>query len=190
VGALYVGRYYLDIETYSKGPKPNPLLDEIITIQFQQIDAHGEPIGNLQILKGWESSEEQIVRRFYTRFIQNRGTWDFIPVGFNLNFEFDFFESKIMKYIGRREPSFYSKPYIDLKHLTILLNNGRFKGSSLRRFSAKQYDGSVIKEYYENKDYAAIERYIRNEAEAFIDLYRRIIKNSEKWRTDLGAHNF
>ncbi|NYZ77655.1 hypothetical protein H0O02_05085 [Candidatus Micrarchaeota archaeon] len=182
-----MARYYLDIETHSRSSRPNPVLDEIITIQFQQIDAYGEPVGGLQILKSWESSEEQIVKQFYARFMQNRKPWDFIPVGFNLNFEFDFFRFKFAKYLGTRmsESDFHGMPYIDLKHLAVLLNNGEFKGSSLDKFSSKPCNGSVIKEYYENRNYAAIEDYIAVEAKSFIDFYRRIIKNSEKWKKDV-----
>jgi len=184
---LVMPRYYLDIETYSSGPRPNPLRDEIITIQYQQIDPYGEPVGDLSILRAWESSEEQIVKQFYSRFILNRRTWDFVPVGFNLNFEFDFFRFKFAKYVGTRmsESEFHSMPYIDLKHFTVLLNNGDFKGSGLDKFSSKPCSGSVIKDYYESRNYAAIEDYIRTETNAFIDLYRKIIRNSEKWKKDL-----
>ncbi len=182
-----MARYYLDIETYSRGPRPNPLRDEIITIQYQQIDPYGEPVGDLNILKSWESSEEQIVKNFYSRFMQNRRTWDFVPVGFNLNFEFDFFRFKFAKYVGTRmsESEFHSMPYIDLKHFAVLLNGGEFKGSGLHRFSSKPCSGSVIKDYYENKNYRAIEEYIKMETVAFIDFYRKIIKNSDKWKKDL-----
>lgn len=180
-------RYYLDIETYSRGPRPNPLRDQIITIQYQKIDPYGEPVGDLAILKAWESSEETIVRQFYSKFMENRGTWDFIPVGFNLNFEFDFFRFKFSKYLGTRmsESDFYSMPYIDMKHLAVLLNSGQFRGSGLDKFSSKPCSGSVIKDYYENRNYEAIEEYIRIETKAFMDFYRKIIRNSEKWKKDL-----
>ena len=39
--------------------------DEIITIQWQRLNGFtGEPIGELTILKRWESSEEEIIRTF------------------------------------------------------------------------------------------------------------------------------
>lgn len=182
-----MARYYLDIETYSRGARPNPILDEVITIQYQQIDAHGEPIADLNILKAWESSEETIIRDFYTRFIQNRKPWDFVPVGFNLNFEFDFFRFKFAKYLGTRisESEFHSMPHIDMKHLAVLLNKGEFKGSGLDHFSSKPCNGSVIKDYYKSRNYQAIEDYIKTEANSFLDFYRKTIKNSEKWRKDL-----
>ena len=53
--------YYLDIETTGFDPK----FDKIITIQYQQLDiASGKPIGNLIILKEWESSEKEILKKF------------------------------------------------------------------------------------------------------------------------------
>ena len=182
-----MARYYLDIETYSQGFKPNPLRDEIITIQYQQIDPFGEPVGDLTVLKAWESSEEQIVKQFYSRFMKNRRTWDFVPVGFNLNFEFDFFRFKFAKYIGTRmgESDFYSMPYIDVKHLAVMLNSGEFRGAALHKFSSKPCSGNVIKDYYESRNFRAIEEYIKIETDAFIGLYRKIIKNSEKWKKDL-----
>ncbi len=182
-----MARYYLDIETYSRGPRPSPLRDEIITIQYQQIDPFGEPVGDLNILKAWESSEEYIVKQFYARFMQNRRTWDFVPVGFNLSFEFEFFRFKFAKYIGTGmgESDFYTMPHIDVKHFAVLLNSGEFRGSALHKLSSKPCSGSVIRDYYENKNYPAIEEYIRIEAKAFTDLYRKIIRNSEKWKKDL-----
>ena len=180
-------RYYLDIETHSICPRPNPLRDQIITIQYQKIDPYGEPVGDLTILKSWESSEENIVKEFYSRFMQNRKTWDFIPVGFNLGFEFDFFRFKFAKYIGTMmsESDFYNMPYIDMKHLAVMLNGGQFKGSGLDKFSSKPCSGSVIRDYYENKNYDAIDDYIRTETDAFMDFYRKVITNSEKWKKDL-----
>src|SRR3989344_7480866 len=112
--------YYFDIETYSPGEKPNPETDKIVTIQFQRIDLRtGKPREELVILREWESSEEQVVKTFYNMFFEkNNSVWDFIPVGFNLNFEWEFLISKFEKYIGKRFTSkelHYNHPHLDIK---------------------------------------------------------------------------
>jgi len=53
--------FYLDIETAGTDAER----DQILTIQFQPLDrATGRPIGDLRILKAWESSEKQIIGQF------------------------------------------------------------------------------------------------------------------------------
>jgi len=182
-----VARYYLDIETYSKGSRPNPIEDEIITIQFQKMNAEGKAIDQLNILKAWEHSEESIVNHFYNRFYLGKREWDFVPVGFNLSFEFDFLRFKFAKYLGKNlnEAYFHSRPYVDLKHFVILMNRGEFKGSGLDKFSKKKCNGSAIRGWYEKKDFGLIENYITEETDAFLELYQNIVKNSEKWKKDL-----
>ena len=50
--------YYFDTETTGFDPSE----DKIITIQFQELDRFtGKPIGDLKILKEWESSEKEIL---------------------------------------------------------------------------------------------------------------------------------
>ena len=77
--------YYLDIETTGL----NPSRDKIITIQYQQLDRNtGAPIGELIILKEWESSEKDILRKFAidTKVLDSYA-FSFVPVGNNLTFE-------------------------------------------------------------------------------------------------------
>ena len=81
--------YYLDIETTGL----NPLYHKIITIQYMELERNtAKPTGPLKILKEWKSDEKTIL----TEFISNSGISDdykfnFIPVGFNLQFEHSFF---------------------------------------------------------------------------------------------------
>ena len=44
----------------------------------------------------------------------------------------------------------------------------------------KKDKGNVIKEYYENQQYDKIEEYIKDEAEAFIELYGKVKKNIDE----------
>ena len=82
-----MGEFYLDIETTGL----NPSIDKIITIQFQELDRYtGKAIGELIILKEWESSEKEILKEFISRTGVLIGGFNFIPVGYNLNFEHNF----------------------------------------------------------------------------------------------------
>lgn len=183
-----MAEYYFDIETYSPGKEPDPEKDKIITIQFQKIDLRtGKPKGKLIILKEWESSEREIVTNFFNRFFrEGLKEWHFVPVGFNLNFEWEFLMSKFNKYLGKKFTSrdfYYKRPYVDLKHIVVLLNKGNFKGAKLSRFTSKRYDGGIIREWYESGRYWLIEKYVKEEAEAFLDFLQRIMRNIHKIST-------
>lgn len=173
--------HYFDIETYSPGEKPNPEEDKIISIQFQKIDLKtGEPIGKLQILKEWEEGEETIVRFIHKWFFKR--PWDFIPLGFNLNFEWKFLSYKFKKYgIDTHDLSYYfdNFPQIDLKSLAVI-KKGEFIGASLSYISEKEDDGHVIKEYYENKEYEKIVEYIQIETASFLKLYKKLKENIDE----------
>jgi DNA polymerase elongation subunit (family B) len=186
--------HYFDIETYSPGLKPDPITDRIISIQFQKVDLKsGDSIGELQILKEWEDGEEEIVKFIHKWFFQ-RNPWQFIPIGFNLNFEWKFLCAKFKQYnlktqIYSKEEGATSKslelgdfvenmPQIDLKVLAVL-KKGSFIGASLSSISEKQDDGHVIKEFYENKEYKNIENYIKEETKAFLELFKKIKINIE-----------
>ena len=61
--------YYFDIETNPGGQRPDYKNDEILTIQLQGLDSRtGESKGELNILKSWESSERDILEKFYSIF--------------------------------------------------------------------------------------------------------------------------
>lgn len=171
--------HYFDIETYSPGDFPNPQTDKIITIQFQKFDLKtGEKIGKLHILKEWEESEEEIVK-FIHKWFFTRNPWQFIPVGFNLLYEWRFLSEKFKKYnLETFDVGHYLEKYpqVDLKFLAII-KRGEFVGASLSSISAKEDDGSVIAGYYENKEYDKILKYIEIETNGFIELYNKISKN-------------
>ena len=169
-----MAEYYFDIETYSPGEKPNPDNDKIITIQFQRIDLRtGKSIGELRILREWDSSEKYIVTEFYNTFFRDGlHIFDFVAVGFGLNFEWEFLISKFEKYFGKKISSrelHYSRPHVDIKPIIVLLNNGSFKEAKLDKFTKKQSDGKVIKQMYENREWENIDNYIKKEAEAFLE---------------------
>ncbi|MBR9680549.1 MAG: hypothetical protein GOU98_01860 [Candidatus Altiarchaeota archaeon] len=185
-----MGEYYFDIEVYSPGRRPDPKKDKVISIQYQKIDMRtGKPRGDLVILKEWESSEKEIITKFYERFFKKRrSVWDFIPVGNNLNFEFEFLQEKFKKFCSVDFTSFdfhYNTPHFDIKALLLILNNGEFKGSGLHNFTGKTTSGVVIRDYYESKEYDKIEKYIVEETEAFLVFLQKIMEHSSKWLKDV-----
>lgn len=168
--------YYLDIETNPKGPKPDAENDEILTIQFQRLgQVSGRKEENLVILKSWESSEENILKKFYSIFQPNR-PFAFIPIGINLHFEFFMLHNRWKKF-GLDVPLktlTCDHPHLDIRPILVILNNGSFMGATLNKFTGKTQTGDSIPKWYAKKDYPAIEKYIQDEAEEFIKLYQKL----------------
>jgi hypothetical protein len=170
--------YYFDIETYGKGDKVDFDKDEIITIQYQQIDSRtGIAKSPLTILKAWESSEQDILKKFYTIFAPNE-LWNFIPVGFNLSYDFAklILRYKLVNINLSARLIFSEHPYLDIRPLVIFLNGGMFKGATLENYAGKDCSGERIKGWYEAKDYNSITKYIENETKCFLSLYQYLIK--------------
>jgi hypothetical protein len=106
-----------------------------------------------------------------------------VPIGYNLNFEWEFLISKFEKYLGKKLASkdlHYKRPHLDLKPIVVLLNDGNFVGAKLNNFTDKAQDGKVIKNYYEDKQYDKIEEYIKNETESFLKFLQKIKSNIHK----------
>ena len=159
-----VMNYYLDIETTGL----NPLHHKIITIQYMELERNtAKPTGPLKILKEWESDEKTIL----TKFISNLGINDdykfnFIPVGFNLQFEHSFFKGRCVEN-SIKPIDIFNRPFLDLKTVAVIMNRGEFKGASLHNMTNKPHGGGNIPQLYREKKYAEIESYIKREAEEF-----------------------
>ena len=170
--------YYFDIETNPTGDKPDFKNDEILTIQFQQIDIKtGEIKGELNILKSWESSERDILQRFYNIF-SPEDKWKFVPIGCNLSFDFFSLFCRWGK-IDINVPIknlFVEHPYIDIQAILVIFNRGLFRGSTLGKFIGKQYSGLKVSEWYAQKNYASIQEYIEDETDRFIKLYQFLLQ--------------
>lgn len=161
-----MGQFYFDIETTGLDPS----VDKIVSIQVQELDRNtGEKIGELIILKEWESSEKEILEKF----IFGSGIFDysfnFIPVGYNLGFEHKFLMERT-KINNLPVIDILTKPFIDLRVIGILMNRGEFKGSGLDKITGKKSDGSQLPIWYKERQFDKILDYVKVEAEEFIKL--------------------
>ena len=153
-----MGNFYFDIETTGLNPK--------------------EPIGELRILKEWESSEKEIISQFLsdTNILDNY-TFSFIPVGYNLNFEHGFLKERT-KINDLPLADILNNPFFDLRVIGILMNNGEFKGSGLDKLTGKEGGGSNVPIWYKNHEYEKIIEYVKQETREFIKfnvwLYKKL----------------
>lgn len=186
--------YYFDIETVplvqfmeNEQASFDPSMSKIISIQYQQLDSKtGNPVSDLKILKEWQSysSEEAIVTKFKEVFIDN-GIWSFIPVGNNLLFECRFLKYKLKQYCNLDRLYLGHRPMIDLKHILIILNGGRFRGCA--EFIGKTGRARNMAQWYASKNYDIIEEYIIEEARDFATVYSILKKEIPKLRYQIAC---
>ncbi|MCJ2520557.1 MAG: hypothetical protein LN412_06405 [Candidatus Thermoplasmatota archaeon] len=166
--------YYFDIETEGE----DPLQDRIVTIQFQQLE-NGKPLGNFSILAEWEWGEKEIIRSILEKGLMDVG-WDFVPIGNRLSFDITFIVERAERHkllsweLAQLKFYFFKKPMLDLWPILVLMNRGRFQGSSLTRFSQKKDSGGIVPALYKKGEYEEILRYIEEEREAVLDLYHEV----------------
>ena len=182
-----MGQFYLDIETTGL----DPLKDKILTIQYQELDRNtGEPKGELVILKEWESSEEEIIRQFIRNTnVNDDYPFSFIAVGYNLTFEHNFLKQRARIH-HLEEIDILNKPFVDLRAIGILMNNGEFKGSGLDKITGKEGTGKNVPMWYNNGEYELIIRYIQTETNEFIKfnkwLYKKMPEMLIEFKKDTG----
>lgn len=195
--------YYLDIETVPleqhksefdsaiKNKAIDPSKNKIITIQFQPIwSDSGRPKGDLTILKEWESDEESIVKSFAEvmfpkDFPSEKIHWAFVPIGNNLMYEFKFLIPRLKQHC-RIDVDIFEKPFLDLKHTLIVMNNGKFAGYSA--LIGKVGEASNMTDWYYSKQHDKITDYIQREAKGFINNYQIIMREIPNIRDKLNPN--
>lgn len=164
----------------------NPETDQIVTIQFQKLDFEtGEPIGELKILKAWESSEKDILEKFQK--ILGEEKWDFVPHGYCLGFEDKFLRTRSIA-CGLETPiDLFSGPVVDLHSVGVLMNGGQFKNSGLDKITGKNGNGLKCLVHYNAGHYDKVVSYIKQEAEEFLKFYVWLRKRMPNLMTEFHA---
>ena len=165
--------HYFDIETTGL----NPEHDKIITIQIQKLVGRtGEPIGEIDILKEWESSEKEIIEKVMP-LLTCENPFDFIIIGKNLLFDFMFLSKRAEKYSlkGLDLRCVYDRAFTDLKHVLVMINEGNFRGYD-KLLKKGKITNEQICQLYEQEKYEEIIKYIQEEAKIFADAYQRLKK--------------
>ena len=163
--------WYFDIETEGTDPQQ----DKILSIQYQSM-SDGEPMGPFQVLAEWEWGEKQIVRTIVEKGLLDP-TWDFVPVGNRLKFDITFVMEKAEKYqikkftLDALRYYWFNKPMWDLAPVLLLMNRGRFSGSSISGFAAKGNSSAVPRLYREGR-YPEIIEYVTREKDETLGLIR------------------
>lgn len=76
---------------------------------------------------------------------------------------------KLKQFCGLEGLKLGQRPMIDLKHALVIVNKGSFTGYQL--LLGKSGLATSIAEWYNDKNWSAIEQYITKEAEDFVHVY-------------------
>ncbi len=168
-----MAEWYLDIETEGTDPQQ----DKILTIQYQPLE-NQRPTGAFQILAEWEWGEKQIVRSILEKGLLEP-TWDFVPVGNRLKFDITFLVEKAERHGIRKfaleELRYYwfRKPMLDLGSVLVMMNRGKFQGSSIAGFTEKP--GSAwVPIWYREGQYEKIIDYVTREKDETLQVLAEV----------------
>ena len=182
---------YLDIETYSRQQEPQ-FDDKIITIQFSEVR------GKSEILREWESSEENILNSFYGYLREKLETERTVMIiGFNvLLFDRDFLGLRLHFHgIDSLENIFnnFKKVYWkDLRYCLLPFNNFSFKGLSEEEIAKKlkirspKHSNKEIRQFYDNKEHDKIIEHIETEMKFLNDLSFKMNRDLEAVKEAFG----
>lgn len=165
--------YYFDMETTGVDFDN----DEIITIQWQRLNGFtGEPIDRTNILKRWNSSEEDILKQFHPNL--KCRPFDFIFIGKNLVFDFCMLNERLQHYgIDKIDlKCLNERVSLDIKPILVIMNGGSFKGYDKVIPKTNPTTNDMIPKLFEEKKYAEIVKYIEDEAKDFTKSYQIIKK--------------
>jgi len=168
-----MAEYYFDTETtgidFDK--------DKIITIQWQRLSGFtGERIGELNILKSWESSEVDILKQFLPKL--NCRAFDFIFIGKNIFFDFCMLNERLKHYgLGEIDlRCLNERVSLDIKPILVIMNDGSFKGYDKVMPKTNPTTNDSIPKLFEEKKYPEIVKYIEDETKDFIKVYQMFKK--------------
>ena len=164
--------FYFDQETTGDDPQQ----DRNVTVQMRQLDDDLEPVGEFQIMAEWEWGEKQIIQMALDKGVL-QPDWTFVPVGNRVRFDLTFLIERATRWdlikwdAATLKYFWFVKPILDLQPILVLMNRGRFTGSSLHRFAEKD-PGARIPALYRKNAFADIIAYVTREHDAALDLLR------------------
>ena len=169
-----MGLFYFDVEAEGEDPQQ----DRLITAQFRPLTDELRPSGPLTILPEWEWGEKEVVRTVLGKGLLEE-SWDFVPVGNRIRFDLTFIMERAHRH-GLRDwdPAWlrrfwFRKPMLDLGNILVLMNGGRFDGSSIANFVDKRPSSEVPVLYRQGK-FREILDYVAAEEEATIALLAEV----------------
>jgi hypothetical protein len=168
-----LAEYYFDTETTGLDYDS----DEVITIQWQRLNGFtGEPIGELNILKRWASSEKEIIQSFLPNLTCE--PFDFVLVGKNLLFDFCLISERMKRHnLGTFDIRCLDKRCVlDLKPLLVLMNKGNFKAYDKVLAKTNLLTNDQIPNLFRESKYPEIVQYVKDEASDFIKAYQVLKK--------------
>jgi hypothetical protein len=171
-GGFPLPLYYFDLETTGDDPQQ----DRIVTVQYQPLADDLSAVGPFQVIAEWEWGERQVVQMALEKGVLEP-TWDFVPVGNRLRFDLTFLLERATKWklidwdLAKLKYFWYTKPYVDLGPILVMLNRGSLAGSALHNFSDKESGAKVPKMYHQGL-YTEIIDYVTRERDAAVDLLR------------------
>jgi len=169
-GGFLLPLYYFDVETTGDDPQQ----DRIVTVQYQPLADDLAPVGSFQVIAEWEWGEKQVIQMVLDKGVLEP-TWDFVPVGNRLRFDLTFLIERATKWklidwdLAKLKYYWFTKPYVDLGPILVLLNRGQMAGSSLHVFADKE-SGARVPNMYRLGRYAEIIEYVTRERDAAVDL--------------------
>ncbi len=152
----------------------DPQQDRIVTVQYQTLADDLSPTGTFQVMAEWEWGEKQIIQMVLEKGILEP-TWDFVPVGNRLRFDLTFLVERATKWrlidwdMAKLKYYWFTKPYLDLAPILVMLNRGAFSGSSLHSYSDKE-SGARIPKMYRQGRFPEIIDYVGRERDAAMGL--------------------
>ena len=100
-----------------------------------------------------------------------------MPIGNRLRFDLTFLLERATKHgllrwdTAQTKYFWYTKPFLDLQSVLVLMNRGVFTGSSLQAFAEKD-SGSKVPGWYRDRRFSEIIDYVTKEHEAALSLLR------------------
>ncbi len=171
---------YFDIETFSDNGFRSSNT-KIITIQYKDFD------GNVRILKEWDSSESDILRKFFTEMKMIKKDDFLMLVGHNvLRFDIPMIMKRMVANgIGSADELhdfFHNVFVVDTLQCMLPFNNMRFKGLNTEEISKKlkisepRHRNTEIESFYRSRKFADIEKHALADLEFIQDLYWKLKK--------------